>query len=175
MCAGAVACLPRSVTIETLLCALELAVRGEVVFPASVARAILSCAQPEQEPQPILTDVSGDNGNSNNAVFSMSAERMGRLSSREIEILKRLVAGDSNKQISRQLDISETTVKVHVKAILRKVRVRNRTQAAIWGIARLPNLAGRSASTLSDVSPRIATEASSVPKAILPIVANVQP
>jgi two-component system nitrate/nitrite response regulator NarL len=47
------------------------------------------------------------------------------------------VHGESNKQISRLLDISETTVKVHVKAIFRKIRLRNRTQAAIWGLDHL--------------------------------------
>jgi two-component system nitrate/nitrite response regulator NarL len=62
---------------------------------------------------------------------------MNHLSVREIEILRRLVHGDSNKQISRRVEISETTVKVHVKAILRKLGVRNRTQAAIWGLDRL--------------------------------------
>jgi two-component system, NarL family, nitrate/nitrite response regulator NarL len=42
--------------------------------------------------------------------------------------------GESNKVIARKLEIAEATVKVHVKAILRKVRVRNRTQAAMWAM-----------------------------------------
>ena len=45
-----------------------------------------------------------------------------------------LIEGDSNKSIARKIDIAEATVKVHVKAILRKIRVQNRTQAAIWGM-----------------------------------------
>ncbi len=45
-----------------------------------------------------------------------------------------LIEGDSNKCIARKIDIAEATVKVHVKAILRKIRVQNRTQAAIWGM-----------------------------------------
>jgi two-component system nitrate/nitrite response regulator NarL len=57
------------------------------------------------------------------------------LSSRELVILRSLVNGDSNKHIARQLEIAEATVKVHVKAILRKIRVRNRTQAAIWAMS----------------------------------------
>lgn len=57
-----------------------------------------------------------------------------RLSAREKEILSCLIVGHSNKVISRQLAISEATVKVHVKAILRKLRVKNRTQAAIQGV-----------------------------------------
>lgn len=58
------------------------------------------------------------------------------LSSRELEILKCLVAGDANKVISRRLGITDATVKVHVKSILRKLNVANRTQAAIWAVVR---------------------------------------
>jgi two-component system nitrate/nitrite response regulator NarL len=56
------------------------------------------------------------------------------LSPREKSILRHLINGDSNKCIARKIDITEATVKVHVKAILRKIRVQNRTQAAIWGM-----------------------------------------
>jgi hypothetical protein len=42
--------------------------------------------------------------------------------------------GDSNKTIARKMKIADATVEVHVKAILRKTRVRNRTQAAIWAM-----------------------------------------
>lgn len=58
------------------------------------------------------------------------------LSSREVEILRCLVDGDPNKVISRRLSITDATVKVHIKAILRKLRVKNRTQAAIWAVER---------------------------------------
>jgi two-component system nitrate/nitrite response regulator NarL len=58
------------------------------------------------------------------------------LSNREIEILKCLLDGDPNKVISRRLGIADATVKVHIKAILRKLRVQNRTQAAIWAANR---------------------------------------
>ena len=43
-----------------------------------------------------------------------------------------LMQGASNKVISRNLVITKSTVKVHMKAILRKLRLQNRTQAAIW-------------------------------------------
>jgi two-component system, NarL family, nitrate/nitrite response regulator NarL len=59
------------------------------------------------------------------------------LSPREKEILSRLVAGDSNKVIARHLDIAEATVKVHLKSVLRKIGVENRTQAAIWALSTL--------------------------------------
>ena len=59
-----------------------------------------------------------------------------QLSQREREILLRLAEGESNKQIARLCNITESTVKVHLKAILRKITVHNRTQAAIWAIAK---------------------------------------
>jgi two-component system nitrate/nitrite response regulator NarL len=54
------------------------------------------------------------------------------LSRREMLILRMLMQGASNKVIARNLVITESTVKVHMKAILRKLRLRNRTQAAMW-------------------------------------------
>jgi two-component system nitrate/nitrite response regulator NarL len=57
------------------------------------------------------------------------------LSAREKCILHYLIEGQSNKTIARNADISEATVKVHVKAILRKIGVQNRTQAAIWAMS----------------------------------------
>jgi two-component system, NarL family, nitrate/nitrite response regulator NarL len=56
------------------------------------------------------------------------------LSPRESQILQCLAQGDSNKQIARLHNLSEATVKVHLKAILRKTKMHNRTQAAIWAI-----------------------------------------
>ena len=63
-----------------------------------------------------------------------------RLSPREREMLSHLVAGSSNKVIARRLDIAEATVKVHLKSVLRKIRVENRTQAAIWALTNFPEL-----------------------------------
>ena len=47
-------------------------------------------------------------------------------------MIRCLSQGKSNKLIARQWGISEATVKVHVKAILRKVHLKNRTEAALW-------------------------------------------
>jgi DNA-binding NarL/FixJ family response regulator len=55
-----------------------------------------------------------------------------KLSPREAEVLSRLANGESNKLIARTLNIADATVKVHVKALLRKIGVINRTQAALW-------------------------------------------
>lgn len=57
------------------------------------------------------------------------------LSTRELDVICCLMAGMPNKIIARRLALSEATVKVHVKAILRKLEVGNRTQAAIWASA----------------------------------------
>jgi two-component system nitrate/nitrite response regulator NarL len=60
--------------------------------------------------------------------------RNSKLSEREAQIMDSLVKGHANKVIARTFDISEATVKVHIKSILRKIRVANRTQAAIWAL-----------------------------------------
>lgn len=59
-----------------------------------------------------------------------------RVSVREQAILEFLAKGASNKVIARELEIAEATVKTHVKSLLHKLRVRNRTQAAMWWIVR---------------------------------------
>lgn len=63
------------------------------------------------------------------------APGMRALSPREMAILRMLTDGAPNKQIARALAITESTVKVHIKTILRKIQVRNRTQAAIRAMA----------------------------------------
>ena len=69
-----------------------------------------------------------------NALANVSSVRSSGLSEREGQILDGLVKGHPNKVIARTFDISEATVKVHMKSILRKIRVANRTQAAIWAL-----------------------------------------
>jgi two-component system, NarL family, nitrate/nitrite response regulator NarL len=66
-----------------------------------------------------------------------------RLSVRQQSILRCLIQGDSNKTIARKMAISEATVKVHVKAILRRIRVHNRTQAAIWAMSNGPFISAK--------------------------------
>lgn len=60
------------------------------------------------------------------------------LSAREITVIRKLREGASNKDIARDLQIVESTVKVHLRACYRKIGVRNRTQAAIWAANNLP-------------------------------------
>jgi len=56
------------------------------------------------------------------------------LTERETEVLRLLVQGQSNKEIARDLQIVEDTVKTHVKHILAKLGVQSRTQAVLWAI-----------------------------------------
>jgi two-component system nitrate/nitrite response regulator NarL len=57
------------------------------------------------------------------------------LTERETAILKCLAAGMSNKLIGRELDIMESTVKVHVRNLLKKLKFRSRVEAAVWAVA----------------------------------------
>jgi two-component system nitrate/nitrite response regulator NarL len=69
------------------------------------------------------------------AVDGASADyRLYALSEREEQILKALVRGYSNKMIARMHSVTEATIKTHMKRIVRKIRVANRTQAAIWAL-----------------------------------------
>ena len=54
------------------------------------------------------------------------------LTNREEEILNLIATGRSNKQIARELDITEGTIKVHVKHLLKKLNLRTRLEAAVW-------------------------------------------
>lgn len=63
-----------------------------------------------------------------------SESRMASLTSREIQILSLIARGDSNKQIARELDIAETTVKIHVQHILRKLNLSSRVQIAVFAV-----------------------------------------
>jgi len=66
------------------------------------------------------------------------AGRMGgpSLTARELEVLKRIVSGRSNKEIAGDLFISEATVKTHINSILSKLGVNDRTQAATTALQR---------------------------------------
>ena len=98
---------------------LHLICAGERVFPRELAAG------------PTLARPSSD---------GQSRSEGNRLSPREREVLSHLVDGHSNKAIARILGMTEATVKVHLKSVLRKIRVDNRTQAAIWALSNLPEL-----------------------------------
>jgi two-component system nitrate/nitrite response regulator NarL len=108
---------------EALILALELVVLGEKFIPADVGLALLN-AQPQG--YEVGFGISAAAVPANDGLGGKS------LSGREAQILHLITQGAANKVIARDLGLAEATVKVHVKAILRKVKVSNRTQAAMW-------------------------------------------
>lgn len=61
-------------------------------------------------------------------------DRTSELTSRELDVLRLVAAGEPNKQIAAELAISERTARTHVSRILRKLRLSSRTQAALWAV-----------------------------------------
>jgi two-component system nitrate/nitrite response regulator NarL len=78
-----------------------------------------------------------------NPVHDVPVEPDSTLSTREREILEHIARGASNKEIARSLAIAETTVKIHVQHILRKLKLGSRVQAAVYATV---NAIGRPAS-----------------------------
>ncbi len=131
--AGIEAILSRDISIDVLRSSLELVLLGKCILPAELARPLLrqnrgGMAGDTQIPPPVPEAIPGQ-----------GAQDTALLSSREHQILQCLINGLTNKAIARDLDISEATVKVHVKALLRKTRLANRTQAAIWALSNAPS------------------------------------
>jgi two-component system, NarL family, nitrate/nitrite response regulator NarL len=115
---------------QVLIISLELVMLGELALPTGLVRMILSRAALSPEPEPRDSKV---------LVPPKAPEPGARsITAREAEILRCLVDGAPNKMIARKLDVAEATVKVHVKAILRKIGATNRTQAAMWAMDHLP-------------------------------------
>jgi two-component system, NarL family, nitrate/nitrite response regulator NarL len=120
---------------EVLIKSLELVMLGEPLIPLEVLRSIAdgAVACPQQSShvhgseEPNFPDLMGC-----------------KLSVRETQILNCLRQGAPNKAIARRLEVTESTVKVHVKAIMRKIGVANRTQAAMWASKRASQRGGAS-------------------------------
>lgn len=114
--AGAHGYLLSSISKEAMIHSLTLILLGETVFPSGLAMAWM-------------------NGGLSAAKRAATDRTLGRdLTRRETEILDCLTGGASNKQIARDLGITEATVKIHMKSLIRKIGVANRTQAALWAI-----------------------------------------
>jgi two-component system, NarL family, nitrate/nitrite response regulator NarL len=76
--------------------------------------------------------VQGQRGR--NTAKPTTAGLLAELTPRELEILRHVAEGESNKAIGRALDITDGTVKLHVKSILRKLGVRSRVEAAVLAV-----------------------------------------
>ncbi len=59
-----------------------------------------------------------------------------KLTERELDVLRRLIGGDSNKELAEKIGVTEHTVKAHLKSIIAKLRVRDRTEAVTVGLRR---------------------------------------
>jgi two-component system, NarL family, nitrate/nitrite response regulator NarL len=124
--AGANAYFAAATASDEFVNALGLIMSGhQAILPIELASSPSDTEQESQSPRVYFSKpLESDQGAPSEPVL--------RLSPRETSILRCLVRGASNKLIARDIQISEATVKVHVKAILRKIGVANRTQAAIW-------------------------------------------
>jgi DNA-binding NarL/FixJ family response regulator len=110
---GASAYLTNLMAPEALIKSLELVMLGEAILPMTMLTEVL---------------------NHQHGHLDRRGNHLPHLSAREMDIVRCLVQGNSNKVIARKMKIADATVKVHVKAILRKTRVANRTQIAIWAM-----------------------------------------
>jgi two-component system, NarL family, nitrate/nitrite response regulator NarL len=112
---GAQGYLVKDMEPDELVTALQDIVGGKLVVAPDMTRALVSAVRGESPPPPehkLLAD----------------------LTPREKEILGHLAEGQSNKIIARRLGISDGTVKLHVKAILRKLGVHSRVEAAVMAV-----------------------------------------
>lgn len=128
--AGVNGYLIKDMSADALAQSLRLVRTGEKVFPTHLADLLLA-----GQVQPPQTEIA--------------SLRKG-LSQRETQILRCLIGGDSNKVIANTLGITEATVKVHLKSLLRKINAVNRTQAAIWAMNNGIGQAGGSSAANSD-------------------------
>jgi DNA-binding NarL/FixJ family response regulator len=109
LAAGACGFLPKTLHADTIVHALRLILSGGTYFPAS---ALAERQEPTVRP----------------------AIGTGDLTAREREILAMIAVGATNKHIARVLNLTEITVKTHLRNIFRKIDVQNRTQAAAWAL-----------------------------------------
>ncbi|UOO80817.1 response regulator transcription factor [Uruburuella testudinis] len=111
---GARGFLLKNINADFLLESIRKAVDGDNVFsPEMTARLVQSLISPAAPPK-------------NNELASLTP--------RELEILGYLASGHSNKVIARHLDLAESTIKVHVQNILRKLELSSRVQAAVYAV-----------------------------------------
>ena len=134
---GAATFIDENVATSALIAELELVAQGQPVISVVLAKRLLGPGRAlngEQSVAPLTPDQRQLREPEDENEDENEAGPHRQLSGREAAILNALVQGKSNKVIAYQLCIAEATVKVHVKAILRKIRVQNRTQAAIWAL-----------------------------------------
>jgi len=137
-------CVPLSASPDSLISMLDMVATKDVcvMVMGDMKHPVIQPTRSEQSLQSEIRLQSagaepenigvGDQEQSPMSVASLQNHH--KLSETETRILKDLTKGHSNKMIARTCGIAEATVKVHMKAILRKIRLDNRTQAAIWAM-----------------------------------------
>jgi len=150
--AGANAYLVKVTTCEAFVKSLELVMLGMALLPPQILNLVSDRQGRNRNDR--ATEPSGDGHTAVDSVgkdevvgadvggrtstAGADSSQTPRLSVCQQAILRCLTEGDSNKTVARKMAMAEATVKVHVKAILRKIQVRNRTQAAIWAMSNEP-------------------------------------
>jgi DNA-binding NarL/FixJ family response regulator len=128
--------------------ALSFILNGGTYFPTSAVPPPdrpdnLRNAPPNRSESESKSNGHGTNGNASAHLHSDLAHPLVNLTARQGQILQHLRLGESNKLIARRLGMTEGTVKVHLRQMMRKFQVSNRTQLAL----------GRTANTESDLRP----------------------
>ena len=125
--AGADGYLLKTINSEDLSESILKVLDGESVISPEMTTKLVAAFR-NQRPGPGVTAESGLTA----APGVSPADGLGILSGRERETLALIARGASNKVIARELDIAETTVKIHVQHILRKLNLSSRVQAAVY-------------------------------------------
>lgn len=124
--AGADGYLLKTVESDDLCNSIEKVLAGEsVVSPEMMTKLVTAF---RARPAPVVAEKAA-------AGAAGEPSGLALLSAREREVLVYIARGDSNKVIARALDIAETTVKVHVQHILRKLELTSRVQVAVYASA----------------------------------------
>ncbi|MBE2261942.1 MAG: response regulator [Burkholderiaceae bacterium] len=129
--AGADGYLLKTINSEDLSESILKSYRGEsVVSPEMTTKLVAAFRNHHVVPAP-LVDSPGDHSAAGSRPAGLEM-----LSAREMEILTLISRGASNKVIARDLEIAETTVKIHVQHILRKLNLSSRVQVAVYATER---------------------------------------
>ena len=125
-------CIPLSVSPDVLIGTLHQILDGDlkILVHEAASRSVIALPSARLPIAPVVTHEEARNAFDSS--FSIRVRH--GLSEREEQVLRDLIKGLPNKTIARKRDIAEATVKVHLKSILRKIRMANRTQAAIWAL-----------------------------------------
>ena len=129
---GAQGYLLKTMDGELLFEAIRRAARGEPVASPELLGKLVTAFQSQGAPEPAAV-AEGAQG----TPAAAASPSPSPLSPREEEVLREIAQGASNKEIARRLDIAETTVKIHVQHILRKLGLSSRVQAAVYASDRI--------------------------------------